>query len=153
MSTTEPVAVLLVGIGDVPQGLVDAAEQILGPLSDVEAECFAPTRLADRVYDRIRERADALDQGGGVLIIADLCGSTLANAAYRLAEQREDFEVLCGANLPMLMKLCSVDRRSLGALELGEALAETGRRGINLCSEQRCKHCAVLRAPEDAEES
>jgi len=153
MSRAGPVAVLLVGIGDVPQGLVDAAEQILGPLPGVGAECFAPTRPADRVYDRIRERAEALDQGGGVLIIADLCGSTLANAAYRLAEQRDDIEVLCGANLPMLMKLFSVDRRRLDASDLGSMLAETGRRGINLCSEQRCGQGAVLGALEGAEES
>ncbi len=149
----EPVAVLLVGVGNVPRELVVAAEQILGPLQDVAAVCIEPTRTADAVYGRIRDQADALDQGGGVLIIADLCGSTLANAAYRISGERQDCEVLCGANLPMLMKLFTVDRRSLDAAELGELLADTGRRGINLCSEQHCGNAAVLRALAEGEES
>jgi mannose PTS system EIIA component len=153
MSASEPVVVLLVGVGSVPRELVLAAEQILGPLDDVAAVCFEPTRAPDVVYGRIRDQAAAMDRGGGVLIIADLCGSTLANAAYRLSDEREDCEVLCGANLPMLMKLFSVDRRSLDAAELGELLAETGRRGINLCSEQRCGNAAVLRALAQGEES
>ena len=153
MIANEPVAVLVVGIGNVPRELVAAAEQILGTLPDVEAACFELMRTPDVVYDRIREHVDALDRGGGVLIIADLCGSTLANAGYRLAEERENCEVLCGANLPMLMRLFSVDRRSLDANALGEALAETGRRGINLCSEHHCGPDAVLRALEEGEES
>lgn len=152
MSATDPVAVLLVGIGNVPRELIDAAEQILGPLPGVEALCFAPTRTPDVVYDRIRDHADGLDRGRGVLIIADLCGSTLTNAAYRLADERQDVEVLCGANLPMLMKLFSVDRTGLDARALGETLAESGRRGINLCSDQNCGQAAVRRAPEETEE-
>ena len=59
-------------------------------------------------------------------IIADLCGSTLANAAYHIADERSDCEVLCGANLPMLMKLFSVDLTRTDAHELGEELADTG---------------------------
>lgn len=143
MSESEPVSVLVVGIGDVPQSLLEAAEEILGPLSDVEAVCFRPTRKPDEVYQRIAENVARVDLGGGVLIIADLCGSTLANAAYRLAHERADCEVLCGANLPMLMKLYSADRQRLDARGLGETLAETGRRGINLCSDQRCGQDAV----------
>jgi len=153
MSTAAPVAVLVVGIGNVPRELLAAAEQILGPLPDIEAVCFTPTKTSDVVYHRMREHVDALDRGGGVLIIADLCGSTLANAGYRLAEERENCEVLCGANLPMLMRLFSVDRNSLDACALGEALAETGRRGINLCSEKRCGPEVVRRALEEPEQS
>lgn len=149
----DPVVVLVVGIGNVPRELLAAAEQILGTLPHVEAVCFEPTRTPDVVYDRIRKHVEALDRGGGVLIIADLCGSTLANAGYRLAEERDNCEVLCGANLAMLMRLFSVDRTRLNAGELGEALAETGRRGINLCSEKRCGTAAVLRALEEGQES
>jgi mannose/fructose-specific phosphotransferase system component IIA len=86
-----------------------------------------------------------------VLILADLCGSTLANAAYRLAEERPGYEVLCGANLAMLMKLYSVDRQALDAAALGQALAETGRQGINLCSEKLCGQAAVRAALADRE--
>lgn len=146
MTRSVPIGVLMVGIGNVPRSLLEAAEEILGPLSDVEAQCFQPTRKPDEVYQRIRESVERVDRGRGVLIIADLCGSTLANASYRLAELRPDCEVLCGANLPMLMKLFTANRQRLDARELGEALAETGRRGINLCSDQRCGQAAVLAA-------
>ncbi len=152
MSTSHPVVVLLVGIGNVPAELVSAAEQILGTLDGVRAVCFQPTRKADVVYERIRRNVERIDQGGGVLIVADLCGSTLANAAYRLVGERSNCEVLCGANLPMLMKLYSMDRTCIDAQELGEELADTGRRGINLCTEKRCGAEAMRRTLEEPEE-
>lgn len=152
MSGSESVCVLVVGIGQVPVEMLAAAEHVLGPLSDVEAAPFAPSGPADEIYDELRRRVEALDRGAGVLIIADLCGSTLANAAYRLSEQRPSCEVLCGANLAMLMKLFSEDRRRLDAHELGESLAETGRQGINLCRDKLCGAEAVrsLLGQEDA---
>ena len=77
-SECEVVNLRAVGIGKVPVELVNVAEQILGPMDGLEAVCFVPTRKADVVYERIRKRVEAIDQGGGVLILADLCGSTLA---------------------------------------------------------------------------
>ncbi len=138
MREASRVAVLVVGVGEVPSALVGAAEQVLGPLEGVRALCFELAGGAEGIFERLREGVEAMNQGKGVLILADLCGSTLANAAFRLASQRPDCEVLCGTNLPMLMKLFSVDRRRLDARGLGEALADTGRRAINLCSDRCC---------------
>jgi mannose/fructose-specific phosphotransferase system component IIA len=44
-------------------------------------------------------------------------------------------EVLCGVNLPMLMKLSTIDRTDGPPIALAEALRECARRSIRLGSE------------------
>ena len=136
MSKKPVVAVLVVGIGEVPQALVNAAEQILGPLPQVASLCFDSTRNPAGLQALLASRATELNEGRGVLILADLCGSTVANLSYQLAEERAGYEVLCGANLAMLMKLYSVDRGAVDPTGLARQLADSGRRGINLASER-----------------
>ncbi len=44
-------------------------------------------------------------------------------------------EIVCGVNLPMLIKLATVDRRGLRPVEVAEILKEVGKRSIRLGSE------------------
>ncbi|MFH2010340.1 MAG: hypothetical protein ABI333_27325 [bacterium] len=129
------VAVVIAGLGRVPEELLRASETVLGPLEDVLALGFEQVP-APEVARRLAEATEGADRGAGVLIIADLCGSTVANQSYALARERARYDVLCGANLAMLMKLYTVDRRVLDPTALAQALAETARRGISIASDQ-----------------
>jgi mannose/fructose-specific phosphotransferase system component IIA len=44
-------------------------------------------------------------------------------------------EICCGVNLPMLIKLATVDRRNLSPAEIADVLKEVGKRSIRLGSE------------------
>jgi mannose/fructose-specific phosphotransferase system component IIA len=44
-------------------------------------------------------------------------------------------EIVCGINLPMLIKLATVDRKSLRPVEIAEIAKEVGKRSIRLGSE------------------
>ncbi len=44
-------------------------------------------------------------------------------------------EILCGVNLPMLIKLATLDREHMAPAELADLLKEVGKRSIRLGSE------------------
>lgn len=135
MTVPARIGVVLVGVGRVPEALRDAAQEVLGPQPALEAlHLRHPVDLA-AAKQQIREAVARLDAGRGVLLVADLCGSSVANLCYDLARERAQVDVLCGANLAMMTKLYSVDRSRGTPTELARALADTGRRGISLASD------------------
>ena len=146
MTDEAQVRVLLVGVGRVPESLAAAAEEVLGPQPDLAT--LRVENPVDRglVETRIAEAVARLDQGRGVLLLADLCGSSVANVCYALARGRPELDVLCGANLAMLTKLYAVDRAGLDTTTLAQLLADTGRRSITLASDA----FAAERADEEA---
>jgi mannose/fructose-specific phosphotransferase system component IIA len=44
-------------------------------------------------------------------------------------------EIVCGVNLPMLIKLATVDRQNMRPAEIADLLKEVGKRSIRLGSE------------------
>jgi len=128
------VGVVVVTHGCAAADLVGAAEAIVGRLPEVTCLATGPCEAAGSIQRRVARAASAADQGGGVLLITDLHGSTPANACLAL-HQPGRIEVLFGVNLAMLIKLSTCDRREVGPTELGEFLRDTGRRSIRLAAE------------------
>jgi mannose/fructose-specific phosphotransferase system component IIA len=73
------------------------------------------------------------DRGRGVLLVVDLLGSSPCRCAQREGAGHP-FVVLAGLNLAMLLKLASLDRTTMDALELAEACADSARRSVELRS-------------------
>jgi PTS system mannose-specific IIA component len=73
-----------------------------------------------------------VDQGKGVLILTDLFGGTPANIS--LSFQGPSVEVVCGMNLPMLIKLAGC-RTGYSLVEAASLVKQYGQRHISLASE------------------
>ena len=71
--------------------------------------------------------ADRLDTGDGVLVLADMYGSTPSNVASHLLG-RERIRVVTGVNLPMVVRVMNYSW--LGLPELAEKALTGGRQGI-----------------------
>ena len=82
----------------------------------------------DLLRGRAGEAAAQVDQGGGILVLTDLCGSTPANVAQALVPQRGDVQVLSGVNLPMLVRV--LNYAELGLAQLAEKAHSGGRDGV-----------------------
>lgn len=72
------------------------------------------------------ERAD-----GNILVFADMYGTSCGTTCARLERGRANVAVLCGVNLPMLVRFLTYRRRKEFA-ELVQFLAETGRTEVRL---------------------
>lgn len=144
------VTVVLVGHGGLPQGMLAAAELILGPQEGVHAIGLEPgddpAALAGRLAALLRgargddgpgsEGSDARGTGaaGGVLVLADLFGGSPANAAARLLLEGgpgAEVRVVTGLNLPMLLEVLMARLQGeTGVAELARRAAEAGRDGV-----------------------
>jgi len=95
-----------------------------------EAGTEATPTFADRqqlVRASIEEAAAKLDNGDGVVVLADIMGGTAFNCARQLLDTRQ-MAIATGVNLPMLLKIPSV--RKLSCLEAAAELARRSREAI-----------------------
>lgn len=123
------VGVLLVGHGDTASHLLTAARRIVpSGLEQVEA-LDAWDGRTPAFDEQLCERIESKDRGRGVLILVDLMGSSPCSCALAQAAAHEVI-VVAGLNIAMLLKLATVDRRSLDVQAIAEACADSGRRSV-----------------------
>lgn len=129
------VGVVVVTHEGAADALLLAAKQIVGPLPATVAVSVPVGEPQDRTIERLTAACADVDQGAGVLLLVDLHGSSPFHAAMAMLDGTRTAEVLCGVNLPMLMKLSTVDRADGAPVALAEALRDCARRSIRLGSE------------------
>ncbi len=122
------VGIVIVTHVDYGFSLLRAAEHIVGPVQDcttiqVDTSCEVGDTVA-----RLKEAAEILDNGLGVVILTDMFGGTPTNLSLSLLGKQANVEVLTGVNLPMLLKVLANREKSLA--ELAELGCEAGRDGI-----------------------
>jgi hypothetical protein len=78
---------------------------------------------------------DKVDAGIGILILADVHGSSPFRACLAMVDGTRPVEIVAGVNLPMLIKLATCDRSGLRPAEVAERVKEVGKRSIRLGSE------------------
>lgn len=129
------VGVVVVTHEGAANSLCGAARAILGNVPMLEAVACDMGESVQELTAKVASACQRVDRGAGVLLLVDVHGSTPFHAAMTMLDGARPAEVLCGVNLPMLIKLSTVDRRDLTPSELAEILREIGRRSIRLGSE------------------
>jgi PTS system mannose-specific IIA component len=92
--------------------------------SDVPVE-QARDALAVAIHD--------LDDGDGVVVLADMLGGTPCNLALGFLDAR--VEVVAGANLPMLLKLASCRAEGATLRDVARLIEGYGRKSVVVASE------------------
>lgn len=123
------VGIIVMTHGTLSEGIVDAAELITGPVTQVETLSL---RREDNVNDlnaAFLAALDRVDTGDGVLVLADLLGGSPCNVASMNLREKS-YRVLSGVNLPMFIEALS-SRDSAGSVEeLQAACQEAGAQGV-----------------------
>jgi PTS system mannose-specific IIA component len=127
------IGIVIVTHGDLGAELLRTAQEIVGKLPRVEAVSIHAAEHIDKARQRLDAVLQRVGDGAGVLILTDLFGGTPSNLVLSYLEKGK-LEVVTGVNLPMLMKLPSLqDERDLRVL--AEKLARYGQRNILVASE------------------
>jgi PTS system mannose-specific IIA component len=129
------IGVVVVTHGGAGHCLLDAAASIVGPIDATEAVSVMMEDSFDTVIHHVEQACNDVDQGAGVVILVDIHGSSPFQACLAMLDGTRAVEIVCGVNLPMLLKLATVDRHELRPYELAELLRDVGRRSIRLGSE------------------
>ena len=101
------IGVVVVSHGDLAKELVKAAEHVVGPQENMIPISIGPDDDMAQRRDEILDACKKVDNGNGVIILTDMFGGTPSNLAISIME-RGNYEVIAGANLPMLIKLAEV---------------------------------------------
>ena len=99
-------------------GMCPLMAEVLPVLADCEPEAMV---------DKARRLAAKLNKGDGVLVLTDMYGSTPSNIAGHLVNDHGTM-VVCGVNLPMLIRVMNYPSLSLD--ELAAKAESGGRDGI-----------------------
>ncbi len=122
------IGVVIVAHGALADALMAATEHVVGPQKNFRAIAIQPA-------DDLRQRQAEIDAvvrevntGQGVVLITDMFGGTPSNLALG-AMEGPDVEVICGANLPLLVKLAKSRERPLA--EAVMAALDAGKKYID----------------------
>jgi PTS system ascorbate-specific IIA component len=130
------IGVLVISHGAIGETLLVSAEQILGA-KQLRAAALGVSRNddPDAVFARARALAARLDDGAGLLVLADMYGATPCNVAARLLADGR-VEGVAGVSLPMLVRVLSRRDGSLAAA-VQRALSG-GAEGVVHMNADRC---------------
>lgn len=128
------IGLLLVSHGSLARALLETATEIVGPFESGAALAVSRHERLEEVEQHIREAVRRVDQGDGVLILADMFGGTASNVALQLVG-RHRIEVVTGCNLPMLLKLSSAIETATDLSALAQLLKFYGQRNVLVASE------------------
>jgi PTS system mannose-specific IIA component len=129
------VGLVIVTHGGCGECLLAAAAGIVGPVPASAAVSVQQSEDFDGIVRRVGRACDEVDSGVGILILADVHGSSPFRACLAMVDGTRPVEIVAGVNLPMLVKLATCDRSGLRPAEVAELVKEVGKRSIRLGSE------------------
>jgi PTS system mannose-specific IIA component len=118
------IGIVVVTHGQLATELLNAAEAIVGDLPRFAAVSIGWHEDVSDAREEIAKAIAWVDQGDGVLVLADMFGGTASDLAMSFLAGA-NVEVVTGVNLPMLIRLADLPAQA----SLLEAARETRRRG------------------------
>lgn len=123
--------IVLTGHGEFAPGLAHSMQMIAGKQEFFKVVPFKEEDPIDDLEKNLKQVIEELlAETDGVVVFSDLLGGSPFKAAMMAAYEKENVEIICGTNLPMLIE-ASMARQFI---ESAEALAvqavTTGRDGV-----------------------
>jgi PTS system mannose-specific IIA component len=122
------ISLIILAQEELGRGLLNAIEHVLGTQpSALDIQPIDYHQSQEALAQALSARIHKIDQGDGVLILADIYGSSHTNAACRLLVPGR-IELVSGVNLPMLVRV--LNYRNLSMDELLRKALSGGAEGI-----------------------
>lgn len=133
------IGLLVVAHGNLGESLIQCAAYVLGQrpqrLMALDMTAYPDT---DSMLGAARAQIESLDQGDGVLVLADVYGATPCNTVCRLLRPGR-VEAVAGASVPMLLKTLTYREEPLNLL--ADRAANGGQSGAFHIRFDRCESC------------
>jgi PTS system mannose-specific IIA component len=127
------VGIVLVAHLGLAEEALRVLELIVGKCERAKGVSILPDEDVSSIKRKIEEAIKAVDTGDGVLIMTDMFGGTPSNIGLSYLEEGRR-EVICGFNLPMLIKLATMEEKK-ELKEVAKFIKEYGKRNIYLATE------------------
>lgn len=128
------VGAVIVTHGKLAREFLDATQRIVGPTEAIQAVSIDWDDEVSEARRMIREAIEEVDNDGRVLIFTDMFGGTPTNVSLSFLEE-DHVEIVTGVNLPMLIKLTSLQKSEAPLLEVAQQVRERGQKSVYVASE------------------
>ena len=122
------IGIVIVAHGGLAREYLRAVEHVVGAQSGIVAVAVEGDHDRAVKQDEICAAADAVDSGGGVVVVTDIFGGSPSNLSLR-ACRSDNRRILYGANLPMLIKLAK--SRHMDVADAVRLAMDAGRKYID----------------------
>lgn len=119
---------VIVSHGQVANELVAAAEAVVGDLEHITAVSIGWHDDVEMAKAEIEQAIARVSTGSGVLLLTDMFGGTPTNIAAMFLESGK-VEIVTGVNLPMVIKLASVNKE-ISLADLAREVETQGKDAI-----------------------
>lgn len=120
--------------GRLAEELLSSVEMIFGEVQNTAAVTFLPGEGPADITAKYEAVLEKLDTSGGVLFLVDIFGGTPYNAACRIVINNEQYGIVTGVSMPMLVDMANTQAMDEGTdiRTLMEKAAGVGQKGIRL---------------------
>ena len=118
-------------------GIVQSCEMIFGKRENLRAVTLVPGEGPDDVVAKYEKAIKELGNPDRILFLNDLLGGSPYNAACRIVALNENYGIVAGVNLPMLIEMSSAQDMDGGSTKIADLMAqaaEAGKNGIQISS-------------------
>ncbi|KOC89021.1 PTS mannose transporter subunit IIAB [Winslowiella iniecta] len=137
------IAIVIGTHGWAAEQLLKTAEMLLGEQENVGWIDFVPGENAETLIEKYTARLAELDTSKGVLFLVDTWGGSPFNAASRIVVDKQNYEVIAGVNIPMLVETLMARDDDPAFDELVALAVETGREGVKALKAKEAEPAAV----------
>lgn len=128
------IGLLLTSHGDLGGALLTTATEIVGTFPATEFLAIDRRARITEIRDQVVRSVRRIDEGRGVLVLADMFGGTAANVALELVGSLP-IEVVTGVNLPMLLKASTARATATDLASFAQLLKFYGQKNVVVASE------------------
>ena len=121
--------------GNLAEEIVRSCEMICGEQRNVKAVAMVPGESMEDAIKKYEKAIQELSCEEGVIFLNDLFGGSPYNAACQLAVKHEDYGIVTGVNLPMLIEMATAQMKEgadvKGLLDQAIEAGKNGQRGFH----------------------
>lgn len=124
------IAIVIATHGDSARPMSRTAQMIAGQQDNYATVDFMPGENVESLVAKLRDALEHLNTEDGVLFLVDIFAGSPFNAASLISVNNQQYDVISGVNIPMLVNVF-IERETISSFALLAELAkETGIDGV-----------------------
>lgn len=100
------IAIILSTHGFASEQLLKTTEMIVGPQKNIAWSSLLPGENTETLIKKYSVHLSTLNTEKGVMFLVDTWGGSPFNAANHIISNKENYDIITGVNIPMLIELC-----------------------------------------------
>ncbi|MDT2815807.1 mannose/fructose/sorbose PTS transporter subunit IIA [Vagococcus carniphilus] len=131
------VGIILASHGEFASGILQSASMIFGEQENVAAVTLMPSEGPEDIKKKMQDAVQSFDNQDEVLFLVDLWGGTPFNQANSLFEEhKENWAIVAGMNLPMVIEAYASRFSMESAQEIATHILGTAKEGVKVKPEE-----------------